>query len=86
MKFMNFMDQNNKSLSKQSLVELVGYRRVLVENHKGIAIYSPREIQIKVPLGRICILGSELYLTHIGREKLVVVGCVDSLQIVRRQA
>ena len=85
MKFLNFWDNNSKPLSKQSLVELIGYRRVLVENHKGIAIYSSSEIQIKVPLGRICILGSELYLTHIGREKLVIVGCIESLQIVRRQ-
>ena len=84
MRITNIFDRKNMAYQKQSLVEVVGYRRVLIENHIGIALYSSNEIQIKVSYGRVCIMGSEMYLSHVGREQLVIVGCVDSLQIIRR--
>jgi len=84
MRITSLFDRKNMISQKQSLVEVVGYRRVLIENHTGIALYSSNEIQIKVSYGRVCIMGSEMYLVHVGREQLVIVGCVDSLQIIRR--
>ena len=70
--------------AKKPLVEIVGYKRVLVENHFGIATYSTSEIQIKVLFGIICVTGSELCLMNISREQLVITGCIEAVKICRR--
>ena len=70
---------------RMPLIELAGYRRILIENHKGVVQYSETCIQIKVCYGRICVQGNGLSLTHMTRSQLVITGCVDSIGISREK-
>ncbi len=65
------------------LVELVGHRRLLVENHKGIIQYGCNEIRIKVCYGQLSVCGSRLELARMTKQQLVIVGCIDSICIFR---
>ena len=42
-----------ETLPGQSLVELVGESRVLIEHHFGICVYTEQEIVIKVSFGQL---------------------------------
>lgn len=67
------------------IVEITGFRRVLIENHRGIIGYSREQIRVRVSRGAIVVRGNGLSLTHMSRDVLVVTGsiaCVDLNQEV----
>lgn len=66
------------------LVEIVGCRRVLVENHKGISMYGCKEIHVNVSYGQLCICGEGLELARMTNKQLVITGKIDSISICRR--
>lgn len=67
----------------QSLVEVVGDRRVLIENHRGVKEYGTEKICVKVKHGTILICGSNLTLRCMTRSQLVISGCIQSILINR---
>ena len=77
-------DLNMDIFPGESLVELVGEHRALIENHKGVIQYSRTEIVIKVKFGCICIRGNGLELLQMTKERLVIGGCIDGVHLSRR--
>ena len=71
------------NLSAQSIVELVGQSRLLIENHQGVLAYSTEEIRIKVCYGCILVTGNKLQLMEMSRVKLAICGRIDGLQLLR---
>lgn len=69
----------------QSVVELAGDRRVLIENHFGVMGYSAERILVKVKFGCVCVCGSGLQLIRMTREQLVIRGRIDGVSIQRRE-
>ncbi len=65
----------------QTLVEVLGKRRVLVENHRGILNYGTEEICVGATFGSLRISGSELRLCCMNREQLFIVGLVESISL-----
>ena len=81
---------DNADLSAETLpgvpvVELAGERRVLIERHQGMTEYSRERIRVRVCYGIVCICGSGLELSHMSRDKLVISGQIDAVQIERRK-
>lgn len=72
-----------ESAPKEPVVELLGEGRVLIENHKGVTLYSGEVIQAKVGFGAISVKGSNLRLRLMTAEKLVIVGRICEIQVVR---
>ena len=66
------------------LVEIVGCRRVLVENHKGISMYGCKEIHINVSYGKLCVCGAGLELARMTNKQLVITGQIDTISVYRR--
>lgn len=66
------------------LVEIVGCRRVLIENHKGISMYGRNEIHINVSYGQLCVCGVGLELARMTNKQLVITGQIDTISICRR--
>ena len=62
------------------LTEVLGNRRVLIENHLGIAAYSSNSIHVNVSKGIVCIEGSSLEIVCISKEKMIVNGCIDCIR------
>ena len=68
----------------QSLVEIIGDQRVLVENHRGIAEYGQEKICVKVKMGIVEIRGNDLQVQCISRECLVITGSIHDVALNRR--
>ena len=77
-------DLSGEAAPGQSILELLGDNRVLVENHRGVQEYSRERIGIRMRFGSVCILGCGLELMHMTRDQLVIRGRIDSVQLNRR--
>ena len=70
-------------LPGQTVVEVIGEGRVLVEGHNGISSYDDCEIYVKVHYGVVKISGSNLKLTVMTNNKLVISGAVRLIDLSR---
>lgn len=77
-------DLPGEALPGQPLLEVVGDRRVLIEQHRGVTEYSRERIGIRVSYGQIVICGCELELTRMCKEQLVITGRIDGITLRRR--
>lgn len=75
---------SSKMLSKLPIVEIVGEKRVLIENHLGVVGYSAEQIHIKVCYGVLSVVGCGLRFSQINREQLVINGQIESITLIRR--
>lgn len=83
----NMMTQasmNAENFPGQPIVEIAGDRRVLIEYHRGVLAYSKERIQVGVRYGSLCICGCGLEMVHMSREKLIIYGKIDSVNLQRR--
>lgn len=73
-----------EQLPGQTIVELAGDRRVLIENHFGVKAYGREQIIVKVKYGYVCVCGCGLELLRMSREQLVIRGRIDGVTLQRR--
>ncbi len=79
-------DLAEESIPGKPIVEVLGDRRILVENHCGITEYGFERICIRVCYGTICIAGSNLRLRQVTNRKLLIVGTIKGIELQRRKA
>ena len=65
-------------------LSLCGRSRLLIENHGGVTQYSAERIGVRVSYGTVCIMGCGLELKHMTKERLVIAGRIDSVNLIRR--
>lgn len=83
-RMMEGLELDTEAVPGEPLIELLGNKRVLVENHGGILAYCNDSIHIKVKNGQICICGCYLTLALMSKERLIISGRIDSVQILGR--
>ena len=66
---------------KLPLVEIAGSRRVLIENHRGVAAYGPSEIIVRGTPGYIRVLGEKLVLARMTPQQLVICGHIRAVEL-----
>ena len=76
-------DLPGELLPGQSVVELAGDRRVLIENHRGVTEYGQGKISVRVRCGLVVVCGCGLELSRMTREQLVITGRVDGITLHR---
>lgn len=76
---------NTVVLPGQPVVELVGDRRVLIENHIGVTEYGTERICVKVKYGQLSVRGYGLELVRMTKAQLVITGNIGSITIDRRE-
>ena len=69
----------------QTIVEIAGDRRVLIENHMGVSAYGRERILVNVKFGSVCICGCNLEMLHMTKEQLIIYGRIDSVGLQRRR-
>ena len=74
----------SEALPGMALVEMLGYSRILIENHKGVCAYCPGKIQIKVAYGELCVCGNGLKLAFMSKQRLVINGCIETVTLHRK--
>ena len=77
-------DLQDELIPGMPLVEIAGERRVLIEHHSGVTEYGRERIGVKVKYGSVCITGSCLEVVRMTKEQLIVTGCIDGVQLLRR--
>lgn len=73
------MDLPSEPTPGQTVVEMFGCNRVLIENHFGITQYSTEEICINVRFGLLRINGTNLYIARMSHCRIIVCGSIDSI-------
>lgn len=74
-----------ESMPGETVVELLGTRRVLIENHLGVSGYSRERVIVHVKFGWICVSGSNLELLHMTKAQLVIRGQISGISLQGRE-
>lgn len=69
---------------EDTIVEIVGQGRVLIENHRGVVAYGNEKILVNVKFGCISICGQNLTMIHMTRDQLVIRGMIHAVNLQRR--
>ena len=77
-------DLMDEVLPGQTVVEVIGEGRVLIEGHNGVSEYNDCIIGVKVRYGVAKISGCNLKLSVMSGNKLVISGDVQCIQFIRR--
>lgn len=83
-KMMRVVDLDGEPIPGKTLVEIVGNRSVLIENHCGVTVYCKEHISVKTREGFICVTGCNMTLTKMSRELLRIQGRIDNISIQGR--
>lgn len=75
----------DETLPRQMLLELCGDKRVLIENHQGVAGYGTEEIRVRVPFGTVSICGSDLRLCRMLGKQLIITGRISDVHVLRER-
>lgn len=82
-KWMERLDLQDEAVPGQSLIEIIGCSRVLIERHSGVCAYGSRHIAVRVPFGTVSINGECLELKKMDRGQLVICGRIEGICIER---
>ena len=83
-KFVNTVNLADEPMPGNSLVEIVGNRCVLIENHCGIISYGKDAITIKTKNSWICVQGTGLCLAKMTKEQIRIVGTIQNVELQGR--
>ena len=83
-RLMDEMDLPGESLPGETLIEIAGDRRVLVENHRGVTEYGREKIQIRIKCGYLWVCGRNLEMIRMTRQQLIITGHIDGVNLIRR--
>ena len=72
-----------ETIPGQTVVEIGGDNRILVENYCAIREYSPHQIEIRVKYGTVTVKGTGMELRRMTREQLVISGKIDGVMLQR---
>lgn len=82
-KWMDRLDLPDEPMPVQTLVEIAGNRRVLIEHHGGVTQYGSTMICVKVKFGTVSVFGQDLKLVRMTGEQLIISGCIDCVKLER---
>ena len=63
------------------LVEIIGNRRVLIENQNGVCCYDTCNIKVKVRHGIISVTGEGLELRQMTKNQVVITGTIYDVSL-----
>lgn len=66
---------------KETVLELLGDRRVLLENHHGVCGYDRGMIQVRTSHGVVRITGNNLTMTVMTKYQLIVSGRICAITL-----
>ena len=79
------VDLAGEPLPGQTVVEIAGENRVLIENYCAVREYSPQRIGIRVKYGMAVVCGCNLELRRMTKDHLIISGRIDSVSLQRRK-
>lgn len=77
------VDLPDEPLPGLPILELAGDRRVLIEGHCGVMAYTSSYICVKVRYGQIAVEGCGMQLSHMSKEKLIIIGSIHAVKLIK---
>ena len=74
-----------EGLPGETLVEIMGDGRVLIEHHRGVREYSRQKISVNVAFGTVSVCGHGLNLRCMTKDQLVITGKIQGITLLRRE-
>jgi len=62
-------------------IEMIGFREIRIETHKGLLEYEKEQIGIETIIGKIVISGKDLTIILMNRYRIAVKGSISSVSI-----
>jgi len=59
---------------------MLGNQQLLVENHKGIIEYTPVLVRIKLNLGELKVIGTNMVLSNLQSEQILLDGSISEIK------
>ena len=76
------VDLRDEQLPGRPIVEIFDNTRVLVENHRGVKMYSTDLICAGMSFGILEIKGVKLELSSMTRDQLIVTGDITGVELI----
>lgn len=76
-------DLSAASMPRQTLVEILDICRVIIENHKGVCLYTKEQICINAYYGTVIVYGNNLEIAKMSNDQLVIIGDIHSVCMER---
>ncbi|MFW6006389.1 MAG: YabP/YqfC family sporulation protein [Bacillota bacterium] len=80
-KFSSIFELPEEVLMDFPLIMLVGSSKLYIENHKGISLYQPDLIKIRITPGLFILHGSEMEIDELESNKLFISGQITEFKI-----
>ncbi len=80
-KLANVLELQQDIMLNLPLLHLTGSERLLVENHKGIAEFDSTHVRIRAARGSVLVQGEELRVGSMGRDDILITGCIQSVTV-----
>ena len=77
--FQNIFDLPVEVVADYPLLMLAGNKKILIENHKGIALYQSDKLKIRIKDGILNIQGHKINVKEINTEYLSVSGEITAI-------
>lgn len=77
-------DLPGESMGVQPIVEVMGDRRVLIEQHQGVIQYGSEKICVRVRYGVVSVEGCGMELLRMSKHQLIIRGRIDQISLCRR--
>jgi sporulation protein YqfC len=81
--FLEAASRTGAPILNQSLVEICGGHRVLIEHHVGIGEYSGKVVCVKVPSGAVEVCGNNLEICKMTADQLIITGDIHTINLRR---
>ena len=60
-------------------VALIGDVQILIENHRGIMVYTPELVKVSTTIGDLAVTGVDLTLKNILADEIMIEGRINSV-------
>ncbi|NMM61945.1 sporulation protein YqfC [Clostridium sp. P21] len=60
-------------------ITVTGHSEIIIENHRGVAVFNENEVKVNSGIGSICIHGSQFEILFMGGTTLTVGGKFKSI-------
>lgn len=65
----------------ETRLELVGRRHLVIENHRGLLAFSPQEVVVSTPTGRLVVTGRGFVIEAIRPDRLRIAGLIEEVRL-----
>lgn len=65
----------------ETRLQLVGRRQMVIENHRGLVAFSPREVVVSTPTGRLVVAGQGFVIEAIRPDRLRIAGRIEEVRL-----